>query len=279
MSYLEGRFHLDSFDEQKDILIAILNEQGFESFVEEDPDLLAYIQSDIYNKEEIEEALTAFEILKGVSFQTNEIPKENWNQKWESNYDPIYIDSFCQVYAPFHDKKSGFKYDILLEPKMSFGTGHHATTQLMVKSMSPLDLSNYQVLDMGSGTGILAILASLMGAEKVQAVDNDEWAYLNMQENVERNNVDVSCYHSDGTFLEETNEKFDLILANINRNVLQSDVPKYVKRLNKGGTIILSGFNLEDKEAIKSIDPLKNNFLLKTELELENWVAITFTSL
>ena len=198
--YLEYTFKVDPLQPTSDILIAQLGEAGFESFVENEDGVLAYIQK----KDWSNELLEAVAILKNenfkIDFHLKEIEQENWNATWESNFNPIQVDDVCVVRAPFHEKPHG-TYDIVIEPKMSFGTGHHETTYMMLQHILDHDFKDKSVLDMGSGTGVLAILAAMKGAKSVDAVDIDHWCYVNAKENVTRNN----CEHIH--VFEERSEK------------------------------------------------------------------------
>ncbi|MEQ8908915.1 MAG: 50S ribosomal protein L11 methyltransferase [Vicingaceae bacterium] len=243
MAYLEYRFQLEPFQPYNEILVAQLAEIGFDSFIEKESTVFAYAKESEFKVELLEE-LDFFQLpgLK-VDYDYKVLPKENWNKKWEESFEPIQVDNFCLIRAPFHAVKEECKYEIIIEPKMSFGTGHHATTQLMIRQMKGIELENKTVLDMGSGTGILAILAQKMGAKKVTAIDIEEWAFENMQENVERNHSsEVTPYLGGLEVLEENNEKYDLILANINKNILFEQLPTYRSKLRPGGNILLSGF-------------------------------------
>lgn len=256
-----------------DILIAELGYAGFESFVENEDGVTAYIQKDEWNAH----ILNDVQILNNeefeISFSVKEIEQVNWNAEWEKNFNPIEVDNICTVRAPFH-AKPGTKYDIVIEPKMSFGTGHHETTHMMIQHLLKLDLKDKKVLDMGCGTGILAILAEKMGARPIDAIDIDNWCYENSIENVERNNCKhISVYEGDVLLIRE--RRYDVIIANINRNILLEDIPHYSKSLNKNGVLLLSGFYKDD---ILSISKKCNEFGLKLSESAEKnyWVAIKF---
>lgn len=273
--YIEYRFTVQPPDPASDILIAELGEAGFESFVEEENEVLAYIQKTDWS----ENMLNDIQILSNSNFQIDysykEIAQENWNATWEQNFQPIIVDDVCMIRAPFHEP-IGVAYDIVIEPKMSFGTGHHETTHMMLQHILQLDVKDKTVLDMGSGTGVLAILTAMRGATKIDAIDIDNWCYLNAKENVARNNMDfISVYEGDSALLKDI--KYDLIIANINRNILLSDLPVYVNSLNIGGTLLLSGFYTEDLDMItqKCVD-LKLKF--EKNLERNNWVAAKYVN-
>jgi len=231
-----------------EILMAELGELEFESFVEEESGLLAYIQKNDWNENILEEVSILNNTDFSISFKKKEIEQENWNATWERNFEPIQVENRCQVRAPFHDKLD-YEYDIVIEPKMSFGTGHHETTQMMLSYILGVDFSSKTVLDMGSGTGVLAILCEMRGAIKVDAIDIDYWCFLNAMENVERNNCEnIHVLEGDSQLLK--GRCYDTIIANINRNILLEDIPLYADCLNSGGTIFLSGFYLNDMPMI-----------------------------
>jgi len=228
----------------KEIFISLLADLGCESFADGENDniLLAYIPENNYDNETIKAFFTEYKAATNFSFSIQEIEQQNWNAVWESNYEPVIISSRCYIRAPFHEPNPNAEYEIVIEPKMSFGTAHHETTSLMIEFLLEEKLQDKSVLDMGAGTGILAILSHLRGASHVVAIDNDEWAYLNNIENNSRNNAEkILVKLGDASLLSE-NEKFDVIIANINRNILLKDLPVYVKSLHKNGVIFLSGF-------------------------------------
>ncbi|MDH3381665.1 MAG: 50S ribosomal protein L11 methyltransferase, partial [Flavobacteriaceae bacterium] len=244
MNYIEYDFKVRPLDPAVEILIAELGEVGFESFVENEEGVLAYIQQADWN----ESILSNIHILQSsefeISFTSKVIEQVNWNIEWEKNFNPIEVDGIVSIRAPFHQNPH-LKYDIVIEPKMSFGTGHHETTHMMIQHLLEVDLENKKVLDMGSGTGILAIFAEMRGAKPIDAIDIDEWCFENSIENVERNNCkNISIYQGDVELLKDKN--YDLIIANINRNVLLADMEQYAKCLNSMGILLLSGFYNED---------------------------------
>jgi len=273
--YIEYRFTVKPKDPASDLLIAELGEVGFESFVEEDDDVLAYIQKTDWS----EGMLADLPILQNqrytFTYDYKEIEQENWNATWEQNFQPIIVDDICMIRAPFNEAID-VDYDIVIEPKMSFGTGHHETTHMMLQHILQLDVKAKTVLDMGSGTGVLAILAGMRGATTIDAIDIDNWCYLNAKENVERNKMDfISVYEGDVALLE--GKKYDLIIANINRNILLADLPSYAKSLNTGGTLLLSGFYTEDLDMItQKCTELALKF--EKNLERNNWVAAKYVN-
>ena len=273
--YIEYRFTVKPKEPASDLLIAELGDVGFESFVEEEDDVLAYIQKTDWSENILENVQILDNPRYSFTHDYKEIEQENWNATWEQNFQPIIIDDVCMIRAPFHEKIK-VEYDIVIEPKMSFGTGHHETTHMMLQHILQLDVKDKTVLDMGSGTGVLAILAGMRGATTIDAIDIDNWCYLNAKENVERNNMDfISVYEGDAALLK--GKKYDLIIANINRNILLADMPKYVQSLNSGGVLLLSGFYTEDLDMItqKCVD-LELKF--EKNLERNNWVAAKYVN-
>ena len=271
--YIAYNFKAKPLQPAAEILIAELGYAGFESFVETEEGVTAYIQKDDWYKE----ILNDIQILNSEEFEIyftfEEIEQTNWNEAWEKNFQPIIVDAICAVRAPFHDKFHT-KYDIIIEPKMSFGTGHHETTHMMIQYILKNDFKGKSVLDMGCGTGVLAILAEMKGAKTLDAIDIDNWCYLNSLENVERNNCShINVLEGDASLLKGKN--YDVIIANINRNILLNDIPKYVESLNKDGLLFLSGFYEED---ISLIEATCNEHMLKLDEKIKknNWVALKF---
>jgi ribosomal protein L11 methyltransferase len=242
-----------------EILIAQLSQLGFDSFQENNDGISAYIDSTILSSVNVEDIQILNSIEFNISFEFYNVKKQNWNIKWESNFEPIYVDKTCCVRAPFH-KKSNYKYDLVIEPKMSFGTGHHETTSMMISFILANSFSNSSVCDIGSGTGVLAILAEKRGASKIDAIDIDNWCYLNSIENIDRNNSEnINVYEGEVQKLMQFT--YDNIFANINLNVLLADIPIYSKMLNTGGLLYLSGFYQKDINSIeKATKKLKSLF-------------------
>ncbi|SNZ01808.1 ribosomal protein L11 methyltransferase [Flagellimonas pacifica] len=275
MTYIEYNFKITPLQPATDILIAELGEAGFESFVEHDSGFLAYVL-----KSEWEETiLNNLQIVQNpdfdISWSNKEIKQQNWNAEWEKNFHPITVDDQCMVRAPFHDPKD-VEYDIIIEPKMSFGTGHHETTHMMLEHILNEDFDDKSVLDMGCGTGVLAILAEMRGAKKLEAIDIDEWCFLNSEENVERNNCNnIEVSQGDSSLLVD--KKYDIILANINRNILLEDIPVYSKCLNKGGALFLSGFYTQDLNII-SLKCEDSGLKFAKKLEKNNWVSAKYVN-
>lgn len=250
MDYIQYTFTVTPPEPGSDILIALLGEIGFDSFTQNDHGFEAYILSELENESEVK--VLEFDDFT-FSYTRTEIPKTNWNEEWEKNFNPVYVDDLVCFRAHFHLKDEGIKHDIVITPKMSFGTGHHDTTWLMSKTMFSLDFSNKSVLDMGCGTGILAILAKQLGATKLLGIDIDDWSIENSIENASINNAsDIEFKKGDATLLPKA-ESFDVILANINKNVLKQDMASYFNCLKKDGYLLLSGFFTTDVEELKQL--------------------------
>src|SRR5690606_277522 len=227
--YIEYQFIIEPLQPASDILIAELGDAGFESFVENEDGISAYIQQNDWS----ETILDDIQILNSeefsISYTKNFIEQVNWNEEWEKNFNPIIVDDVCSVRAPFHEKQNT-QYDIVIEPKMSFGTGHHETTHMMIQHILKNNMAGKTVLDMGCGTAVLAILAEMKGAKKLDAIDIDNWCYLNSIENAERNNCsNITVLEGDVSLLE--GKSYDVIIANINRNILLNDIHQYAKCL------------------------------------------------
>ncbi|MCL4124797.1 UNVERIFIED_CONTAM: hypothetical protein GTU68_009916, partial [Idotea baltica] len=257
-----------------EILIAELGELNFESFVEQQDGLLAYIQKSDWSKNILDDVTILENPEFQISYESKEIEQENWNVTWESNFEPIQVENRCRVRAPFHEKLD-FEYDIVIEPKMSFGTGHHETTQMMLRYVLENDFNEKSVLDMGSGTGVLAILAEMRGATDVAAIDIDNWCYLNALENVERNNCKhIEVYEGDASLLV-TDDTYDVVLANINRNILLQDIPTYANVLKTEGSLFLSGFYTEDIPLLTE-KCLDSGMVFQNSIKNGEWVAASF---
>ena len=272
-SYISYNFKVKPLQPATEILIAELGLTGFESFVENEDGVTAYIQKE----EHYNTLLDSIFVLKNnefdISYTKEEIAQVNWNQEWENNFNAIQVDNLVSIRAPFHQNPN-LKYDIVIEPKMSFGTGHHETTHMMVQHLLKLDLQGKKVLDMGCGTGILAIFAEMKGAKPIDAIDIDTWCYENSLENCERNLCkNITVYKGDASLL--INKKYDLIIANINRNILLNDIKNYAKCLNDDSILLLSGFYEED---IPSIDKEASKYNLKLDeiIERNHWVCLKF---
>jgi ribosomal protein L11 methyltransferase len=272
-SYLGFHFSVEPKELGSEILVAELGELPFESFIDSDSGIVAYIQKQFWT----ENILDDLHILSSPEFQVSytieEIDQVNWNEEWEKNFEAIEVDGICHVRAPFHPKTDA-KFDIVIEPKMSFGTGHHETTHMMIQHLLETDVTGKKALDMGCGTAILAILAEMKGAQPIDAIDIDNWCYLNSIENAERNNcTQISVYEGDADLLK--GKKYDLIIANINRNILLNDMHTYVDCLNKDGILLLSGFYTEDIPFIDASCTEKGLTYVK-KFERNNWVSLKY---
>ena len=269
-NYLEFDFKIEPLNPWNEILMAELIEIGFESFTEEHDGILGYIRKDLWNEEE----LRAIWLLNSddvkITYRFKEMPNINWNEEWEKNFSPIYVADQVLIRAEFHPAEPHF-HEIVIHPKMSFGTGHHPTTHLMIQQMLEMDFSGKSVLDMGCGTSVLAIFAKQRGAEKVTAIDIDSWSVENSRENAVRNDVEIQI--SQGKADNLGNEKFDIILANINRNILISDIPTYVSVLNEGGKLLLSGLCFFDVDDILAVCN-EQHLTLKNKQQMEEWMSL-----
>jgi len=270
--YIQCSFSVSSSQDDADILIAELGAVGFESFEETQNGIYAYITKDDWNQSLLKEVTSLQK--EGLSLSSiNEIAPENWNETWESNFQAIVVDDICTVRAPFHQPAST-KIDIVIEPKMSFGTGHHETTHMMIQFVLKENFSQKTVLDMGSGTGVLAILAEIQGASQLEAIDIDAWCFENATENIQRNHCkNITPLLGDAALL--INKKYDIILANINRNILLQDIPTYSNALHASGVLILSGFYKEDLPLI--IEKCSENKLtFDSHLQKGKWIGAKF---
>ena len=276
MEYVELICHPTQGEYVADVLISMLADAGFESFTEnENGTISSFIQSPMYTPA-LTLRLRSDEFTEFLaSFHAEHIADQNWNAVWESQYDPVLIDNRCLVRAPFHSPQAGVEFDIVIMPKMSFGTAHHETTKQMIQYLLSVQVSGKSLLDMGSGTAVLAILARMKGAFPVSAIDNDEWAYNNALENVQGNNFgDIEVLLGDSSLL--AGRKFDIILANINRNILLNDIPVYCESLNPGGKLFMSGFYNEDLPLIQAKANETGLSIMSKRME-NNWIATCFT--
>ena len=269
-NYLEFNFKIEPLQPWNEILMAELIEIGFDSFTEEHDGILAYIQKETFKEEELKEVHLLQNPEIKISYTFQEMPNINWNEEWEKNFSPINVEDKVSIRAEFHGNQN-LPHEIIIQPKMSFGTGHHATTYLMIQQMLEMNFENKTVLDMGCGTSVLAIFAKQQGAGKTVAIDIDEWSVENSIENAARNSVELEI--SQGTAEHLGSENFDIILANINRNILISDIPTYVSVLNSGGQLLLSGLCFFDVDDILEVCTAQN-LTLKKKLQREEWVSL-----
>ncbi len=276
MEYLELQCVLDPPEPWRDILIARLAESGFDGFEETPDGFRAWIRLDRYSQENTDQALQPKEAqgkLK-ITSSLQSLEERNWNQEWESHFPAVWITPQCHVRAPFHPEETRARYRLVIEPKMSFGTGHHETTALMAEFVLDLPLENRHVLDMGCGTGILAIMSAMRGARPVTAIDNYAYAWENTRENALRNGFDdMEVLHGDAALL--AGRHFDVILANINRNVLLADMRAYRQALRPGGTMVLSGFLSADRILVMEAAQ-KHGMQFREEKTRKDWVACRF---
>ncbi|MFZ4401813.1 MAG: 50S ribosomal protein L11 methyltransferase [Bacteroidales bacterium] len=274
MLYIELNVKINPENPLMEIVMVELGELGFESFVDTEDGMLAYIQKADFNEQFINELqiLKANPDLFTYTFQLME--DKNWNEVWESNFDAVVINNRCGIRAPFHPENKDVEYDLVIMPKMSFGTAHHETTSTMIEFLLEENLQDKSVLDMGCGTSVLAILAAKRGANKVVAIDNDEWAYNNSLENIVKNNEpEIQVFLGDASLL--TGMYFDVIIANINRNILLNDIHIYAASLKKNGVLLMSGFYEQDLPVIKE-ETAKYDIRFDRFISKNNWVAVKF---
>ena len=255
---------IEAKEEQQEILISELSELDAVGFEQSDEVLLAYFDEDNFQSNEVNKILIDF------IFHLTTLTKKNWNEVWESNFQPVIVDDFCAIRADFHEPIKNVEHEIIITPKMSFGTGHHATTYMMIKQMRHINFIDKKVFDFGTGTGILAILAEKLGAAYITAIDNDEWSIKNTKENFEKNKVHLINLYQSSDIPENS---FDIILANINKNVLLQYEPSLLKCLSNGGILLMSGLLKEDESTIiEAFRVLKQ----KNYMQKENWISLLF---
>ncbi len=277
MKYLEIKLNIDPAEPWKEIYTSLMADAGCDSFMdgEDENELLCYIPEKDYQEEVFQDLLGTpqFPEVK-ISYTVAPMEDKDWNAAWEANYEPVLIDGRCYIRAPFHPAKPEAEYEIVIEPKMSFGTAHHATTAQMVSYLLETDVRGKAVLDMGAGTGVLAILATMKGANPVTAIDNDEWAYRNGVENAQHNHCEkLKVLLGDASLLGA--DHYDIILANINRNILLQDIPQYVKCMNDNALLFLSGFYEEDLPALRYCCA-QNGLKYVDHKSKDKWVAARF---
>lgn len=274
MNYIEVKLNINP--EFSDIFMAELGEIGYETFTEEAEGLNAYITEDLFSEENLDEIMERYLAMTPISYSYSTLEKKNWNEEWEKNYEPILAaNGRVRVRANFHEPDPNIQYELLINPKMSFGTGHHETTSMVLSLQMEIDHQAKKVLDVGCGTGILAIFASKLGASEVAGFDIEEWAAENSRENVQLNGCDNIVIRQ-GTIEDEPADQYDIILANINRNILMRDIPKYVEFMKAAPSkLIVSGFYQHDIEDIENV--ANESGLIKTHTENKNnWAAVIF---
>jgi len=271
--YIGYHFTVEPRELGTEILLAELGERAFESFIETETGLSAFVQKDLWTEDILEDIFVLGSDEFKISYTFEEIDQVNWNEEWEKNFEAIDVDGKCHVRAPFHSKTEA-EFDIVIEPKMSFGTGHHETTHMMIQHLLETDVTGKKTLDMGCGTAILAILAEMKGAQPIDAIDIDNWCYLNSIENADRNNCKhISVYEGDAALLK--GKTYDIIIANINRNILLNDMALYAEATSPDGILLLSGFYLHDLAMlVEKAESL--GFTFETKLEKDNWTAAKF---
>ena len=278
MKYLEFSFRTTPCTEVvNDVLSAVLADAGFESFVEQPDGLLAYIQQSLYDEASVEAAISEFPIPDtAIEYSFVEAEDKDWNEEWEKNFfQPIVIGNRCVIHSTFHHDVPEAEYDIAINPQMAFGTGHHETTSLVIGEILDSDMSGKKVLDMGCGTSILAILARMKGAASCTAIDIDDWCVRNSIENIELNGVDeIEVYLGDASILADKGP-FDMVIANINRNILLADMQHYVARMNEGATLLMSGFYVDDIPLIKA-EAERLGLTFNGYKEKNRWVVTSF---
>lgn len=276
MNYIELNVSISPRNPWADILLAQLAEIGFESFVDTQEGIQAYIPAPDFDEAAMMEQTLLGESSEEyqVTFEKIEIEHQNWNALWESDFEPVYVEEALSILAPFHDMSLAKKMNIVIQPQMSFGTGHHQTTWLMSKALMAEDINGKRILDMGTGTGVLAILAEKLGASDILAIDIEDWSVVNTLENAERNAcTKIIGKHGDVDLLE--GEHFDFILANINKNVLKHQLPSYAECLTSGGKLFLSGFFESDIEEMTAVTQ-ELGFMFVEAFRKESWAALKF---
>ena len=274
MNYFEINFFIDPFEEYiSDVLISELGEIGFDSFVSTETGLVAYALETAFDEAKLKDLLSDFPFEASIDYKVTQIESKNWNEEWEKHYfEPIVIGNECVIHSSFHKNVPKAKYDIVIDPKMAFGTGHHETTSLVIGRLLQMDLQNKSLLDMGCGTAVLAILAAMRGAKDIVAIDIDTWCTENSIENIEMNNIHGIDVQLGGAELL-AGLHFDIILANINRNILLADMEQYAACLSSGGELYMSGFYVQDIPLIEA-EANRNGLTLIDYHEKNNWVAV-----
>jgi len=274
MNYFEINFIIEPFEEYiSDVLISELGEIGFDSFVSTEVGVDAYALETAFDEAKLKTLLADFPFEATIDYKVTQIESKNWNEEWEKHYfEPIVIGNECVIHSSFHKNVPKAKYDIVIDPKMAFGTGHHETTSLVIGRLLQMDLQDKTLLDMGCGTAVLAILASMRGAKDIVAIDIDTWCTENSIENIEMNKIQGIDVQLGGAELL-AGLHFDIVLANINRNILLADMEQYAACLSSGGELYMSGFYVQDIPLIEA-EANRNGLTLIDYHEKNNWVAV-----
>jgi ribosomal protein L11 methyltransferase len=274
MNYIEVNFFIEPYEEYiSDVLAEELGQIGFESFVPTEESLAAYIAESQFDEAKIKNILNDFPFEASIDYKVTQIESKNWNEEWEKNFfQPIVIGTDCVIHSSFHKDVPSARYDIVIDPKMAFGTGHHETTSLVIGELLKMDLDGKTLLDMGCGTAVLAILAAMRGAKDIVAIDIDTWCTENSIENIAVNNIEGIDVKLGGAELL-TGLHFDIVLANINRNILLADMEQYANCLSTGGELYMSGFYKEDIPLIEA-EANRNGLKLIDFKEKNNWVVV-----
>lgn len=254
--------------EWQEVLIALLGEIGYEGFEQEDEIMRAYVAEEQFDQAALKGVLRQFE----VGYTERRLADRNWNEEWEKNFEPVVVDDFCAIRAHFHQPIAGVEHELVITPKMSFGTGHHATTFMMIRAMRELDLRGKRVLDFGTGTGVLAILAERLGAAGVLAIDNDDWSMANAEENIEANGCNNLILNKIDS-LSQLEGRFDILLANINKHVILAEMAAMEQHLVQGGVILLSGLLEDDYKDIEN-EAVKINYSISVRMTKGAWICL-----
>lgn len=272
MNYLEATIEVNA--DFAEILIAELAEIGFDTFLENDNGLQAYITEDLFHDQSFKRLMEDYSVKTTLFYTLKGIEKQNWNAEWEKSFAPIEVNDQIRVRATFHETKGGIPYEIIITPKMSFGTGHHETTSQVMELQLEVDHKDKKVLDVGTGTGILAILAEKLGASQIRAFDIDEWSVENTLENIELNNCHKITV-GQGTIKDEVKDEYDIVIANINRNILLDELETYSSFLKKGGILILSGFYEKDGPDIEA-ECVQHGLKKVKLISKKDWAAVVY---
>lgn len=278
MQYKEITLRFSPLDPYRDLLIDSLGNEGpYDSFMEVPDGLKAYVSAAQYDETFLREAVSSYPEAH-ISYIVEDMPDKNWNEEWEKQHQPVLVEGAKRIWvrAPFHEHRSDVDFEIEIEPKMSFGTAHHPTTAMMLSFVSEVDVAGKSVLDMGCGTAVLGILAKMRGARYVQGIDIDEWAYSNAMENAQRNGQELDIRIGDASLLTEQMASFDLVIANINRNILMRDMASYRASMRAGGTLLLSGFYESDVPVLCSCAE-SLGLVFREQRVRDSWASLRLT--